>query len=53
MSKKLGYYDCPVCKQDMRAQPHPGWRGKKCKRCGQGIEWRFAAKIKRMKERKK
>ena len=42
---------CPVCKQDLRAKPHDGWRGDDCRRCGQGLQWRFAAKIKRLTKR--
>ena len=28
---------CPTCKQDMRDDPRPGWHGKDCPQCGQGL----------------
>jgi Zn-finger nucleic acid-binding protein len=40
---KRNYYLCPACKQDMRANPHPGTNGKYCPQCGQGIQWRKEA----------
>lgn len=28
---------CPTCKQDMRDEPRPGYHGKDCRQCGQGL----------------
>jgi len=39
---------CPMCRQDLRAEPHDGLRGVDCPQCGQGMRWRWAKKLKTM-----
>jgi len=41
---------CPTCHQDMREEPNPGMGRKNCPRCGQGLSWRKAARVKRLKK---
>jgi len=45
----MGAIICLICKQDMRAKPHPGLHGRNCPQCGQGIKWRLAKKRKETK----
>lgn len=45
---KMSSNICPQCKQDMRSKPHKGIKNKDCILCGQGLQWRKAAKQKMM-----
>ena len=51
--KNRKLYLCPNCHQDVREGPHDGLGGKDCPRCGQGISWRKAARIKSKKSTNK
>lgn len=41
----MNHFECPTCHQDLRAGPHDGLHGKDCPQCGQGLQWRLAAKM--------